>query len=232
MIGIICAEPEELNEIIKLMTSIKKEKLRCMEFSIGKILDTECVVSLSGVGKVHAAMCAQTLIIKYNPELIINIGVAGGISPEIKIGDVVIGKGVIQHDFDVSAFPNRKKGEISGIGKVEIPCTEKIISKFKSACKTLKHIKTHYGTILTGDQFINSGKALLNIKSRFGGLACEMEAGSIGQVCFLNNVDFAIIKSISDTANSNSAVDFKAFIKQASEKSSKLLLEFIKLNQD
>ena len=232
MIGIICAEPEELNEILKLMKNTKKEKICYLKFITGNILNTNCVISLSGVGKVHAAMCAQTMILKYHPNLILNIGVAGAVSSEIKIGDIIIGHGVIQHDFDVSAFPNRKKGEISGIGKVEIPCTKWIADKLKLSCKNIKEINFHYGTVLTGDQFIDSPKILNEIKNQFGGLVCEMEAGSIGQVCFINNIDFGIIKAVSDTADNSSTVDFKTFIKQASKKCVKLLMEFIKLNQD
>lgn len=231
MIGIICAEPEELNEILKLTENTKKEKICSLEFVTGNILNTSCVVSLSGVGKVNAAMCVQTMILKYCPDLILNIGVAGAISEDVKIGDIVVGSGVIQHDFDVSAFPNRKKGEISGIGKVEIPCTQRIMEKLKFSCENIKEINSHCGTILTGDQFINSTKILSEIKNQFGGLVCEMEAGSIGQVCFINDIDFGIVKAISDTADNSSTIDFKTFIKQASKNCAKLLMEFIKLNQ-
>ncbi len=232
MIGIICAEPQEIEEIIKLMDNTKKEKICSLNFTTGTISKTNCVAALSGVGKVNAAMCTQSMIIKYNPDVILNVGVAGGISDNIKIGDIVIGKGVIQHDFDVSAFPGRKKGEISGLGKVEIPCTKRISDKLILASKNIKNLNIHYGTILTGDQFINSPEILHNLKNYFNGFACEMEAGSIGQVCFINNIEFGVIKSISDTADSNSTVDFKTFIKQSSKNCSNLLLEFIKLNRD
>lgn len=232
MIGIICAESQEMKEIIRLMDNKKKEKICSLNFTTGVISGKNCVAALSGVGKVNAAMCTQSMILKYNPDVILNVGVAGGISENISIGDIVIGKGVIQHDFDVSAFPGRQKGEISGLGKVEIPCTQNISDKLISASKNIKDLNTHYGTILTGDQFINSSETLHNLKYYFDGLACEMEAGSIGQVCFINNINFGVIKSISDTADSNSTVDFETFIKQSSKNCSKLLLEFIKLNQD
>ncbi len=232
MIGIICAEKEELNEIIKFTKNIKKEKIGSLEFITGEILDKKCVLALSGVGKVHGTMCVQSMIIRYNPKAVINIGVAGAVDHKLNIGDIVIGTSVVQHDFDVSAFPERKKGEISGIGKVEIPCAKRILEILLLASQNIKNIKTHCGTVLTGDQFINSTEKLNQIRNDFNGIACEMEAGAIGQVCFLNNVDFGIIKSISDTADKNSSVDFKKFIECASKNSVNLLMEFIKLYRD
>ena len=92
------------------------------KFFFGKINNTECVAVLCGVGKVNAAMCAQSLINKYRPEIILNVGVAGAIDKKIKVGDIVISDYAIEYDFDISAFPNRKKGEISGINTVSIPC--------------------------------------------------------------------------------------------------------------
>ena len=92
MIGIICAEPEEIETIVSYMVNIKKDKIHSFEFIKGKLENSECVLALSGVGKVNAAICAQTLILKYNPKFILNIGVAGGIDNNLKIGDIVIGE--------------------------------------------------------------------------------------------------------------------------------------------
>lgn len=231
MIGIICAMTEELEEIVLLMKDKNYEKFGAFKFITGYINNTKCVVVKCGVGKVHAAICTQTLIFKYNPKFILNIGVAGAIDKNINIGDIVIASGTIQHDFDISAFPNRKKGEISGIDSVEIKCTKWIANKLLEYSKKFQNFKTHSGIILTGDQFINSKTKLLELKNEFGGIACEMEAGSIAQTCFVNKVDFGIIRAISDNADNNSHIDFYSFIKSSSKNNAILLMNFVGMKE-
>lgn len=232
MIGIICAEPEEIKAIVSYMVDIKKSKINSFEFIEGKFENSGCILVLSGVGKVNAAICTQTLILRYDPEFILNIGVAGGIDDNLRIGDIVIGENAAEHDFDVSVFPNRKKGQIPGFSDAKIPCTPWITELLTKCANEIPDIKKCSGTILTGDQFINSPDKISELKKEFGGIACEMEAGSIAQVCHINNIEFGIIKSISDLANQNSHIDFHTFIKEASQKAGLLLLKFIKSYQD
>lgn len=232
MIGIICAEQEELNAIIKIAENTKTVKFKSFEFILGKILNKECVFALSGCGKVNSAICTQTMIIEYNPEMILNIGVAGSISPKTTINDLVIADGSIQYDYDVSIFPNRKKGQISGFDFVKFVCDKNIVASLIKCSNEIKNIKTHVGTVLTGDKFINSKKISDNLKNEFDGIACEMEAASIAQVCYINNVPFGIIKSISDNADKSSYVDFPEFIKTASNNTAVLLKKFIELYRD
>jgi len=157
---------------------------------------------------------------------------AGAIDENIKIGDVVICSAAIQHDFDISIFPGRKKGEISGINKVEISCTPWVVKKLTECAKKSEGFNFHVGTVLTGDQFISSMSKLKKLKKDFRGLACEMEAGSIAQVCYLNNIEFAILRAISDCANKKSSTDFYSFIKSSSKNAASLLYKFIKSISD
>ncbi|MBR0423586.1 MAG: 5'-methylthioadenosine/adenosylhomocysteine nucleosidase [Clostridia bacterium] len=232
MIGIICALKEELDEILVFAKNIKIENQYPFKFIIGTIHGVNCCMVLCGVGKVSSAVCTQALILKYHPDLILNVGVAGGIDKNISIGDIVIANFVIQHDFDVSAFSHRKKGEISGLNLIKIPCSKWITDKLLICSQKITDINLHTGTILTGDQFINSQEKLYELKNEFDGKACEMEAGSIGHVCYLNKTDFGIIRSISDNANSESAQNYKKFVKSSSKKASSLLAEFIKSSRD
>ena len=228
MFAIICAMKEEINEIILLMEDVKYENVNHIKIATGKLNNIDCAIALCGVGKVNAAICTQTLIMKYRPDFILNVGVAGGIDEKIKIGDAVVADGAIQHDFDISAFPNRKKGEISGIDCVKMNCSAWIVDKLIACGKDISEFKIHKGIILTGDQFINSKEKLISLKNQFGGLACEMEAGSIAQTCILNKVDFALTRTISDGANENSLLDFNAFLKSSSKNAANLISKFIK----
>ena len=169
---------------------------------------------------------------KYNPDFIINVGVAGGIDSEIKIGDIAVASGVVQHDFDISPFSNRKKGEIAGIDLVEIKTTKWITDKILVCSSDINPAGVHTGTILSGDQFICSPQKLYELKNEFGGIACEMEAGSIGQVCYVNKKEFGIIRSISDHADNSSNIDFNKFIKSSSKNAALILSNFIKSYRD
>ncbi|MDR1466906.1 MAG: 5'-methylthioadenosine/adenosylhomocysteine nucleosidase [Oscillospiraceae bacterium] len=228
MIGIICAEQKEINEILKLMTNKNEENFRSFKFIKGEINNHDCTAVLSGVGKVSSAICTQVLIFKYSPDIILNVGVAGGISEKINIGDVVIANNVVQHDFDVSIFPNRKRGEIPALSLVQIPCSTWVIEKILNSAKSISNVKVHNGTIVSGDQFINCPNKLLGLNTDFGGIACEMEAGAIGQTCFVNKVDFGIIRSISDNANSDAKINFEEFIEQSSMNAASILSAFIR----
>ncbi len=217
---------EEIGEIIKSMQNSNSNFFYGFNFIEGILCGQKCVVVLCGVGKVHAAMCTQTMIIKYNPKFIINIGVAGGIGENINIGDIVIADSVLQHDFDVSPF--RPKGEISGLDITNIPCSSYLNNKIYNSIKELSDYSVHIGPIMTGDQFINSSDTLEMLNCQFHGIACEMEGGSIGQVCYVNKIEFAVIRIISDKANDTSHVDFSQFVKYSSKLCFKLIIELLK----
>lgn len=225
MIGIIGAMSIEIESLKNLMTDIKCETAAHINFYIGKLNGIECVISVCGVGKVNAAICTQIMISRYSPKAILNVGVAGALKEDIKIGDIVIADYVIQHDIDTSAVGD-EKGFISGLNIIKIPCSKSINKKILNISSELnEHI--HIGTIATGDQFIACNKKLINIRDTFGAIACEMEAGSIGHVCFANEVDFAVLRVISDNANSNSRIDYNKFKFVVVEKNTHLIINTI-----
>ena len=226
MIGIICAMEEEISNIILNMQNEKCETISSKKYTLGTFMGKKCVVCLSGIGKVNAAIACQTMILKYSPDVIINTGVAGALSDKIQIGDIVIGENVIQHDFDISAFENRRKGEIPGINSYKIPCNKNLIEKADLSSKKA-NISSHIGNILTGDQFINSKEKLENLKSTFSGLACEMEGASIGQVCYINKIPFIVIRSISDNSGNSSQNDFKINLEKSCQNVCDFLSKFI-----
>ena len=114
-VGIIFAMEEELNAFMDKITIQNEYDIFNLHFFHGIINNTECILVISGVGKVNAARTTQILIDNYNVDLIINIGVAGGVNTNLAIGDIVIGEKLVQHDFDITAF-NHEKGFIQDIG--------------------------------------------------------------------------------------------------------------------
>ena len=120
MIGIIGAMQIEVDNLKKSMQVEKTEEVSSVNFTIGKIGNVEVVAAVSGVGKVFAAICAETMILKYNVDMLINIGVAGSTTNKLKVFDVAVAQNVVQHDMDTSPLGD-PVGLLSGINKIYIP---------------------------------------------------------------------------------------------------------------
>lgn len=211
IIGVIGAMDEEV-KILKDKMIIEKRELKArMEFFSGSLLGKNVVVVTCGIGKVNAAVCTQILIDDFKVNNIINVGVAGGIGEEILPGDVVIGENMVQHDMDTSVFGD-KLGQIPRLDTFDFKCDNKLVETARIACTDIKNHKTFSGRIVSGDQFIADTEKIRWLKKEFGALACEMEGGSIAQVCYLNSVPFVVIRSISDNADTGAHMDYQKFV--------------------
>lgn len=221
-VGIIGAMDIEVEKLQQQMTSPVKKTVSGIHFFSGILHGIEVVVAMAGVGKVNAAVCCQTLILVFQPEIIINVGIGGAIHPELKPCDIVIANKVIQHDMDTTQFGD-PPGFITGIDCVEIDCTPWIVERLTAAAPSCKH-----GIIATGDQFISERSKRAEIGSKFGAIAVEMEGGSIGQVCRMNQVSFGILRSISDGADDEALLSYPEFRLLAAEQSNRIILQFLK----
>jgi len=227
MIGIICAEVEELEAVKKHMKDIKTEGKFNNTFYLGTIGKEKCVVTLSRVGKVNAARSTQLLIDYYIPDYIINCGVAGGLGENIKIGDIVIGEKLVQYDMDITAY-GREKGELpDGLGKY-IYSNKILVDRAKKVLDGIEKVDGVIGTIASGDKFVTNVEESEQIHKEFEADCCEMEGGSIAQVCFIDAIPFIVIRSISDCPNDNNKVDFDTFLKNSSEIVANFIESFLK----
>lgn len=226
-IGIIGAMEIEVAELKELMNNVTQEEISSVIYYKGNIHGRNVVVAKCGVGKVHAAVCAQTMILKYSPDVIINTGVAGSLNADLDIADLVISDKVVQHDIDTSALGD-PLGLISGLNIIEIPCNKNIVEKIKKAAENIKGTNVQVGTIASGDQFVCNNDRKKYIVDNFNALCTEMEGASIGHVCYLNNVDFCIIRAMSDKADGSAVMDFPTFAKIAAKKSTELINNFLK----
>ncbi len=226
-IGIIGAMDVEVAELIECMDNIKKETISGIIYYEGTLQGKDVVVAKCGIGKVHAAICAQTMILKYKPDAIINTGVAGSLSSDLDIADLVISDNVVQHDMDTSGMGD-PVGFISGVDLINIPCSKNLVKKIESSAKTIENTNVIVGTIASGDQFICNQDKKHYIIKHFNALCAEMEGAAIGHVCYLNNVDFCIVRAISDKADGSAHMDFPSFVKIAAKKSTQLINAFLK----
>ena len=150
-IGIVIAMEEEFQAIENKIKEIKVHEEKGLKFFEGKIGEKECVIVKSGVGKVNAARTTQAMIDNFDIEYIINMGASGSIANDLNIGDIVIGKYVVQHDFDITAF-GHNKGYITGVGE-KVECDKKLIKTLEDVAKNNGKYKVKLGIVVTGDIF-------------------------------------------------------------------------------
>ncbi len=209
-IGIIGAMSEEVAQLKSEMivkTEITKAQ---MTFYHGELLGKDVVIVTSGIGKVNAAVCTQILVNAFDVDCVINVGIAGGLHKDIYPGDIVVGENLVQHDMDTTFFGDAL-GQVPRLETFDFKCDEKLIALAKSACNKVADINFMNGRIVSGDQFIDKAEKLQFLNDTFDALCCEMEGASIGQVCYLNNIPFVVIRSISDNAINGSHMDYEKF---------------------
>ena len=216
MIGIIGAMEIEIEGIRALMTEKEEKTISGVKYVIGKLGKNTVVTAVCGIGKVFAAICAQTMILTFNPEIIVNTGVAGSIDASLKVFDIAVANKVVQHDMDTSPIGD-PKGLLSGINVIYMDADEKASTLLVQLVKEAG-INAVRGAIASGDQFIASKGQKDAIKADFpDAVACEMEGASIGQVCYVNKVKFAVLRAISDNADGDAIEDYPAFAKKTAE---------------
>ena len=235
MKGLICAMDLEMKKIREDMKNVKEEKRAGITFVCGNIDETEVVAAVCGVGKVNAAICTQAMIDRFSPDCILNVGVAGSLSKELDVTDIVVADKLVQHDFDCTAL-GCKPGEIYGSDQRFFMADPFVAEKLMKAIDVIngrrtasgeKALHAVTGSIASGDQFISSAEKKSFITSEFGSLACEMEGASIAQVCVANGVPFGVIRAISDSADESSHMDFGEFCIKAADNSAEVVKVFL-----
>jgi len=226
IVGNISAMKEELELILNEINIEKNETKAEMNFKMGKQGNNEVVLVVCGIGKVNAAICTQILIDDFKVNSVINVGVAGGLGENIKPGDIVIAENLVQHDMDTSFFGD-KKGQIPRLSTFDFRCDANLIEKAKLACKEFKGHDCFTGRIATGDQFMSDVEKVKWIHKEFNAIACEMEGGSIAQTCYLNDVPFVVIRSISDNSLTKEFMDYEKFLPIAINNSTNILKKML-----
>ena len=221
VIGIIGAMDAEVAALKQKMNIESTEVISGIEFCKGALCGKSVVVAKCGVGKVFAAICAQTMILRFGTTHLINTGVGGALDPKLDLLDLVVSDKVVQHDMDTSPLGD-PVGLVSGINKVYFEASPLLLDAAKRAADTAG-VPCFTGTIASGDQFVADSNTKAEIVKRFGARICEMEGAAIGHVCYVNGVDFLIVRAVSDSANENSVMDFPQLVSRAAVISSDLV---------
>ena len=213
-LGIIGAMEIEVAILKSKLENAKVTKVGSMEFYEGKLAGCDVVVVMCGVGKVHAAMCTQTLCCMFGVTHIVNTGVAGSLDAELDICDVLVSTDAVQHDMDVHHL-GYDVGRVPGLDVTAFAADERLRTLAFEESERIRPGHTKLGRVATGDQFVCSDGQKAKIIADTGAKCTEMEGAAIAQAAYVNHVPFVILRAISDKADGSAELDYPTFEKLA-----------------
>jgi len=214
IIGAMDIEVAVLKDNMENMTITKKAG---MEFYDGILEGLPAVVVQCGVGKVNAAMCTQILCDCFAVTHLVNTGIAGSLNAALDIGDLVVSRDAMYHDFDCVHF-GYEMGKVPGMDVVAFPADETMIRYALEAAEAVHpgHVQT--GRVASGDLFVAEREAKERIIARTGALCTEMEGAAIAQTAYRNAVPFVVLRAISDKADDSASMDYPTFERIAAQR--------------
>jgi len=224
-IGIIGAMREEITPILEIVKNYKSIEYAKNIYYEAEYNGIELVIVYSKIGKVFSTLTASVLIEKFEVEQILFSGVAGAISPKLKIGDLIYATKLAQHDLDITAF-GHPFGYVPE-GSVFIETSQKLNQIANEVAKE-SNIEIGKGVIATGDQFIANSERKDWILKTFKADALEMEGGSVAVVCDSLKIPFFILRAISDSADDSADMDFDTFLEKSAKVSASFIMNMVK----
>jgi adenosylhomocysteine nucleosidase len=248
MLAIVSAMLEEITSVIQALSDVKIQEFGRRQFHTGRLNGVDVVAVFSRYGKVAAAATVTQLLTSYPVTRLIFGGVAGGARPGLAIGDIVVATDLVQHDMDASPlFP---RYEVPLLGKARFATDPDLRAELAVAAKIfleldlVTHIapgeRTYFkmtvpkvveGMVASGDKFFASRAEVHDLRQRLPDVCCvEMEGAAVAQVCDEYGIPFAVVRTISDSANENSVHDFPRFAREVARHYSKgVLLRYLQM---
>jgi adenosylhomocysteine nucleosidase len=240
--AIVSALHEELASVLALMPDEQQQRVAGRDFWVGHLHGQDVVAVLSGIGKVAAATTATLLIERFGVQRIVFTGVAGGLAPGVKVGDVVLARRFLQHDMDASPiFPRH---EVPGYGRARFEADPALTDALELACERMLHTlpaqlpadtvaafalqapSLHQGLIVSGDRFVATTAESQALQRELpDALAVEMEGAAFAQVCHDFGVPLSVIRTISDRADDAAHIDFPRFLREVASRYSAAVVE-------
>ena len=151
-------------------------------------------ILLTGIGRQNAEKSLREFLAG-GASLVLTCGFAGGLNPELKLGEVV---------FEI--FPGRSQGDETQI-KNELE-TPDVVS-----CEKLVAAGAKPAKFFCADHIATTVAEKKNLRAETGADVVEMESAAIHAVCREHGIPCATVRVISDTASEDLPLDFNALSK-------------------
>jgi adenosylhomocysteine nucleosidase len=223
-LAIVSAMREELSALLACLEGTRVVHAGGRAFHQGRLAGREVVLVLSGIGKVAASTTAALLIDRFQARSLVFTGVAGGLGPGVKVGDVVVAEALLQHDMDASPlFP---RWEVPLTGRARFAADAGLRASLARACEQVlaqPHVglaalglhapRHHLGLVVSGDRFVSSAAESAGLRAALpDALAVEMEGAAMAQVCADFGCPLGVLRTVSDRADDSAHVDFGRFV--------------------
>jgi len=223
-IAIMGAMPEEVAPILEKIGEYKTVEYAGNKYYEANYKGVELVVAYSKIGKVFSTLTAATMIGHFGCDKLLFSGVAGGINPDLNIGDLIVATKLSQHDLDITAF-GHPMGYVPE-GSVFVQTDKELVALSKDVAQMMNKTVIE-GIIATGDQFVHDAAVKEKIVEHFNADALEMEGGSVAVVCDALNVPFFILRAISDTADTDASFSFDEFMESSAIISAEFVMHMV-----
>lgn len=226
-LGIIGAMAVEVATLKEKMVNTSVTWKAGMEFCDGVLEGVPAVVVQCGVGKVNAAMCVQILCDCFGVTALVNTGIAGSLCADLDIGDMVVSRDAMYHDFDCTAF-GYPSGKVPGMDVVAFPADETLMDYAFAAAESVNPGHTKVGRVASGDQFVSRKEQKTQIIEVSAALCTEMEGTAIAHAAYRNGVSFVILRAISDKADDSAEMDYPTFEAIAADRCARVTMAMAK----
>lgn len=223
-IGIIGAMREEIVPLLTLYKEYESIEIAGNVYYKITYKNATIIIAYSKIGKVHAAISATTMILRFGCEKIIFSGVAGGLAKGLKVGDLLLATKLCQHDVDITAF-----GHAMGFipeGKLFYESDKQLCDMAKEVAKDMG-LSIKEGIVASGDQFIANQQIKDSIVKEFNAIAVEMEGASVACVCDNFKIPYCIFRSISDSADGEASQSFDEFLESSAQISADFVYKIV-----
>lgn len=239
-LALISALHEELSALLPLVEVRRDELHAGRRFHLGRLGSHEVVLVLSGIGKVAAACTAVQLAERYRVERMVFTGVAGGLHPQVRVGDVVLADELLQHDLDASPLFPRYEVPLVGVSRFAVDAA--LSTPLHAAAQTaLDHAgewlgddaaalgvvapRLHRGLVISGDRFVATAAESQTLRTALpDALAVEMEGAAVAQVCHAYDLPLAVLRIVSDRADDAAHIDFARFLRSVAPQTTRAIV--------
>ena len=179
-----------------------QERLREGGFEVLRYLDEEREIYAvnAGAGELAAAAATQLLISVFHVDLVLNYGVVGGLTEEMKLSRCCVVERVVHYDFDASAWQGWEVGRYAAYPTPYIPATPTLVKKALEIAPELRAVKC-----ASADKFVADAADKRTLHERWGAEICEMEAAGIVLTCNRAGVPCLLVKTVSDGVTGGAA---------------------------
>ena len=230
-LGIIGAMEQEVESLLAQMQGKTSREIAGSTFFSGTLEGVDAVVVQCGVGKVNAALCAQILCDCFGVTHLVNTGIAGSLCAELDIGDLVVSRDAMYHDFDCVHF-GYPYGRVPGMDVTAFPADDTLLGYAFAAAEQVNPGHTRIGRVASGDLFVADAVQKERIVAATQALCTEMEGAAIAQAAYRNQVPFVILRAISDKADDSAQMDYPTFERIAAHRCAEVTKRLAKQLQE